>query len=316
MFHHFADQPNIGLNCLVRSTDFLHSSAIPTDPSQPFYSYLLSVTQTGYVRNNATGYLSDSLPPLQCEYSEGAVDETVRDVDSESLENLPYGIDGSRYRWVDLDGEGLSGILTEQGGSWFYKPNLSPINQQTVDGEQLTLPQFGPVQPVARQPSLAALSSGRQQLMDLSGDGQLDLVEFDGPTPGFFERTEEADWEPFQPFQSLPVLDWRNPNLKFIDLTGDGFPDLLISEDDAFWWYTSLATEGFGPAQRVAQALDEEEGPRLVFADSTESIFLADMSGDGLTDLVRVRNWGNLLLAESRLRPFWPQSDHGPVAAV
>ena len=38
---------------------------------------------------------------------------------------------------------------------------------------------------------------------------------------------------------------------------------------------------------------------KLVFADSTESIFLADMSGDGLTDLVRIRNgevcyWPNL----------------------
>jgi hypothetical protein len=49
----------------------------------------------------------------------------------------------------------------------------------------------------------------------------------------------------------------------------------------------------------VAQALDEEAGPKLVFADSTESVFLADLSGDGLTDLVRIRNgevcyWPNL----------------------
>ena len=305
MFHHFAEEPNIGINCLVRSTDLLHSSTPPTDPSQPFYSYLLSATQSGYVRNPAGGYFSDSLPPLQFDYTQAQVDETVRDVDPESLKNLPYGIDGNKYRWVDLDGEGLSGILTEQGGSWFYKPNLSPANQQTVDGEQLAMPRFGPVQLVARQPSLAALGGGRQQLMDLSGDGQLDLVEFDSPTPGFFERTEDADWEPFQSFQSLPVLDWRNPNLKFIDLTGDGFPDLLISEDDAFWWHTSLATEGFGPAQRVAQALDEEKGPQLVFADGTESIFLADMSGDGLTDLVRVRQRRGVLLAEPRLRAVW-----------
>ena len=46
-------------------------------------------------------------------------------------------------------------------------------------------------------------------------------------------------------------------------------------------------------------AWDEEQGPKLVFADGTETIFLADLSGDGLTDLVRVRNgevcyWPNL----------------------
>ena len=103
-----------------------------------------------------------------------------------------------------------------------------------------------------RQPSLAALGGGRQQLLDLAGDGQLDLVEFDGPTPGYFERTEDENWKPFPPFQSLPVLDWHNPNLQFIDLTGDGLADVLISEDDAFSWHQSLASAGFGGATRAA----------------------------------------------------------------
>ncbi len=195
MFHHFAAETNVGINCLVRSTVLQHSPPTPpADPSQPFYSYLLSATQTGYTRDGAGGYIFNSLPPLEFGYTEAVVDETVRDVDAGSLQNLPYGIDGSHYRWVDLDGEGLHrGILTEQGGSWFYKANLSPVNQQTIQGVEYTLPQFAPVELVARQPSLAALSSGRQQLMSLSGDGQLDLVEFEGPTPGFFERTQDGN---------------------------------------------------------------------------------------------------------------------------
>ena len=49
----------------------------------------------------------------------------------------------------------------------------------------------------------------------------------------------------------------------------------------------------------MPRALDEASGPKIIFADGTESIFTADMSGDGLTDLVRVRNgevsyWPNL----------------------
>jgi hypothetical protein len=44
-----------------------------------------------------------------------------------SLENLPIGLDGSSYRWTDLHGEGIPGILSEQAGAWFYKRNLSPI---------------------------------------------------------------------------------------------------------------------------------------------------------------------------------------------
>src|ERR1019366_2179942 len=267
MFHHFAAEANVGLNCLVRSTDLVHTPPTPpSDPSQPFYSFLLSATQTGYTRNGAGGYLSKSLPPLEFEYTAAVIDETVREGDA---------------------------------GSWFYKANLSPVNQQTIDGTQVTLPEFAPVELVARQPSLAALSGGRQQLLDLSGHGQLDLVDFEGPTPGFYERTQDGDWEPFAAFQSLPVVDWRSHNLKFIDLTGDGFPDLLIGEDNAFCWHASLAADGFGPEQRALQAFDEEKGPKLVFADGSESIFLADFSGDGLTDLVRIRNgevcyWPNL----------------------
>jgi RHS repeat-associated protein len=298
MFHHFEKEPGVGRNCLVRSTDLNHAQpAAPSpDASKPFYSYLLSVTQTGYRRNPD---LSKSLPPLEFTYSDASVDETVRDIDSESLENLPYGLDGAKYQWVDLDGEGLSGILTEQAGSWFYKSNLSAANLRAENGKDLTVPRFGPMKALALRPSLSALGSGRQHLLDLAGDGQVDLVEYDGPTPGFYERTEDEGWSAFTPFPMLPDLEWQNPNLKFIDLTGDGFADLLISEDDAFCWRASLGKAGFGGAQRVQQALDEEKGPKLIFADGTESIFLADVSGDGLTDILRVRNgevcyWPNL----------------------
>jgi RHS repeat-associated protein len=291
MFHHFPSEASAGVNFLVRSTDLVHSRLTTAhDPSRPFYSFLLSARQTGFRRDQTGAYVSNSLPPLEFKYTEAVVDETVREVDPESLENLPYGLDGSHYRWVDLNGEGISGILTEQAGSWFYKANLSPANRR---------PLFAPVELVAKKPSLASLKSGRQQLLDLSGDGHLALADFEGTTPGYFERTGDSDWKPFVNFRSLPVLDWRNPDLKFVDLTGDGFADLLISEGDAFRWYKSLSTLGFANGQRVPQALDEEEGPKLVFADSTESIFLADLSGDGLTDLVRVREgevcyWPNL----------------------
>jgi hypothetical protein len=74
---------------------------------------------------------------------------------------------------------------------------------------------------------------------------------------------------------------------------------VLVTEDAALAWHPSLGEEGFGPVRRVPKARDEEHGPALVFADGTESIYLADMCGDGLNDLVRIRNgeicyWPNL----------------------
>ena len=49
-----------------------------------------------------------------------------------------------------------------------------------------------------------------------------------------------------------------------------------------------LGESGFGEALRVNVATDEEHGPRCVFSDKTQAIFLADFSGDGLTDIVRI----------------------------
>ena len=37
-------------------------------------------------------------------------------------------------------------------------------------------------------------------------------------------------WSPFVPFESAPSLAWDDPNLKFVDLTGDGHADLLLTD--------------------------------------------------------------------------------------
>lgn len=320
MFHHFAHEPGVGLNCLVRSLDLAYTQP-SSDPTKPFYAFLLSATQKGYIRQpGGSSYLSSALPPLTLAYSEAVIDETVQQIDPTSLENLPYGLDGSNYQWVDLDGEGTPGILSEQGGSWFYKSNLSPANLHMNNGAPSTPAQFGPVELVAHQASLSTLNHQNQALLDLDGNGQLDLVAFDGPTPGFFERTPgnenstpgtqestaDKTWTPFQTFAELPLLDWQDPNLRLVDLTGDGLADVLISEDEALCWHASLGTEGFAPAQRVRQELDEERGPKLILADSTFSIFLADLSGDGLLDLARIRN-GEVC--------YWPNLGYGTFGA-
>jgi hypothetical protein len=278
MFHHFPYELGTD-DCLVRSTEFTYDES-------PIASFIIGVTQSGYVRRTDGTYQKKSLPPLEFEYSQAEIQDEIREIDAESLDNLPIGLDGMSYQWVDLDGEGLSGILTEQADAWFYKPNQG-------GGE------FGPLQLLAEKPSLADLSSGRQQFMDLAGDGQLDLVELSGPVPGFYERTHDQHWKQFTPFDSLPNVAWNDPNLKFLDLTGDGHADIMITEDEVFTWHPSLAEQGFGPSVEVYKTYDEEKGPGLIFADGTQSIYLADLSGDGLTDLVRIRNgevcyWPNL----------------------
>lgn len=295
LFHRFAE---LGAEpCLVRSVDFEYTAA--TD-----HSFLRSATNAGYVRDETkpvveidgvryVTYLARTLPPLELEYSVATIQDEVRTLDASGVENVPAGVDGSKYVFADLDGEGLPGILTEQASAWYYKPNLG-------DGH------FGALQKVAPLPSLANLESGRQQLLDLASDGQLDLATFRLPLPGFYERTEEEGWEPFRSFRSLPNIDWEDGNLRFVDLDGDGRADVLLTDDDVFTWYPSAGEEGFGAGVKVRQPFDEERGPRVVFGDGSQSVYLADMSGDGLADLVRVRN-GEVV--------YWPNQGYGTFGA-
>jgi RHS repeat-associated protein len=296
MFHHFPEEPEVLADCLVHSTDFTYShEQTPNAARDPVYSCLLSVAHRGY-RRQGGGYASRGLPPLTFDYTQAVVQAVVEEVDATSLENLPAGLNDG-YQWTDLHGEGLPGILTEQGGAWFYKRNLSPLRAEPGAGAASAEVRFAPVELVATRPNLA-LGDGAQ-FMDLAGDGQPDLVVLDGPLAGLFEHDDAESWEPFRPFTAHLSRDLRDPNLRFVDLTGDGHADILITEDDTFTWYPSRQEAGFGPDERVHQVLDEERGPRLVFADGEQAVYLADLSGDGLTDLARVRNgevcyWPNL----------------------
>ncbi len=192
---------------------------------------------------------------------------------------------------------GRAGILTEQGGGWFYKRNRSPASDQPVE--------LGPIEQVPTKPNVALLA-GEAQFMDLGSDGHLDLVMLEGPTPGAFAHDEDEGWEPFRPFTSHINRSTRDPNLRFIDLDGDGLMDVLLTEDDALVWHPSLGSDGFGPARMVPTSFDEEKGPRRILTDETQAIFLADMKGDGLTDLVRVRN-GEIC--------YWPNLGYGHFGA-
>jgi len=294
LFHHFPEELS-AKDYLVRSTEFKYHQ-------RPNGSFISEVSQSGFRRIGSAHppYLKRSLPPLEFDYSVSPLDDltfnrlTVQEVDSSSLRNLPAGIDSVNYRWIDLDGEGISGVLTEDADAWHYKRNLG-------NGR------FGPIQQVSPMPSLAALNSGRQQLLDLAGDGNLDLVDFSPGVAGYFPRADDATWDRLRRFESLPNIDWQDPNLRFLDLTGDGHADVFLTEDQAFsTWFESLAEKGFGQGNRVAHPLHKEDGPRLVFADGTESIYVADMSGDGLSDLVRIRN-GEVC--------YWPNIGYGRFGA-
>jgi RHS repeat-associated protein len=288
MFHHFPAEPGVGADCLVSSTDLTHASTGGSGMTT-----VAAVTRTGYRRRDG-GYVAESLPPLELRYSQAVVGSEVRDLSPEALANLPVGADGADYQWVDLDGEGLSGILAGQGGAWFYQHNLGGGR-------------FAPPRMLATQPA-GTMTDARRALLDLAGDGHLDLTDLGGPVPGYYPRTSGDSWLPFRPFRSWPGISWDDPGLRLADLDGDGLADVLITGDDAFTWYPSLGPHGFGEGRRAfsADPWTEERGPRLLLADPEQAVYLGDMTGDGLSDLVRVRN-GEVC--------YWPNTGFGRFGA-
>lgn len=298
MFHHIPDGPGgmLGYDGMVRSTDLDYNPPRQPDAAGA-YSTLTSVTQTGYRRRDDGSYDTVSMPPVEFTYSAPEIHDEIRYVAPENLEHLPTGIDGTTYRWTDLHGDGIPGILTEQARTWFYTRNLTP-----AAGAQV---QFAPTELVGSRPT-ATLSADRARFSDLAGDGQPDLVMLGGPTPGFFEHDAAEGWEPFRPFASALSIDLNDRDVTLVDLDGDGLADVLVAEDDAWAWHPSLGENGFGARRRVAAALDDERGPRPVSAGSAEAFVVADLSGDGLTDLVRVRN-GEIC--------YWPNLGHGRFGA-
>jgi len=288
MFHHFDETGHLGEDpVLVRSLDLAYDEG-------PSVTYLTSATQKGHLWNG-TSYDATPMPPVSFSYREPTISSVVRDLPESARQSLPPSIDGRVHQWVDLDGEGIAGLLSEEAGAWRYRRNLGGGR-------------FGGPRVLPTRPSTAALATSRQQLLSLEGDGRLELVELSGPAPGFFTREPEKDtWASFVPFKAIPVgLDWNDPNLQFIDLNGDGFADVLVTHGESLVWYPSRGREGFAAPITLHVGRNEKNGPVVLFAEGEQSIHLADMSGDGLADIARIRN-GEIC--------YWPNLGYGRFGA-
>ena len=80
--------------------------------------------------------------------------------------------------------------------------------------------------------SLSGVATRALHFQDIEARGQQFLVSND--LDGYYELSDENEWLPFKNFTEAPNIDFRDPNLKMLDLNGDGMADILISEEE---WY-------------------------------------------------------------------------------
>lgn len=281
LMHFFKELP--GNSALIRSLDFTYDTA-----SENGFTFLQGITSVGYIKKADGTYTNKTLPPVEFGYQRHEWNKQVKYISPDDLVNAPAGLDEPLYQFTDLFNEGLSGILTEQAGGWYYKHNLG-------GGK------FERAELVSPKPSFSGLG-GQLQLADLDGDGGKQLVSYDPEPKGYFELSDAGEWQSFRTFESMPNTGIGGPNKRLLDLDGDGRQDILVTEDNVFSWYASSGRKGFNAAKKLAQSFDEEQSPCVVFSDALQTIFLADMNGDGLTDIVRIRN-GEV--------SYWPNMGYG-----
>ncbi|PWV56385.1 SpvB/TcaC N-terminal domain-containing protein [Chitinophaga sp. S165] len=295
IFHYFEELGNDA--CLVRSLDLTHKGSSINNSGQHELTYLSAVNQSGYIRNNNT-YSKRSFPPLEFEYQELQWNKSIRTVSPESTVHMPAGI-SSAYQWVDLYNEGISGILSEQGNGWYYKSNLGDVDEAKEV-------KFSHASPVIPKPSFLGIQAGTLTIQDLDGNGSKQVVVNSEGLQGYFSLSDDQEWLPFRPFEQRANIRPKDPNIRLFDVDGDGLPDIVMSEDNVFSWFPSKGTRGYDARRNAFKPFDEEQGAAIVFSDPLQSIFLSDMTGDGLTDIVRVRN-GEVC--------YWPNTGFGNFGA-
>lgn len=225
---------------------------------------------------------SEFLPPVEFRYSQ--FQPSNQKFSAVSGPELPPGsLARPEYELADLFGNGLPDIL-EMNGTVRYWRNLG---NGRFDRPRL----------MAEGPSGLNLADSGVQMIDADGDGRIDVFVTREGLSGYFPLRFDGVWDrkSFQKYEFAPSFNLEDPNVKLIDLTGDGVTDAIRSgsrlecffNDPKLGWHRT----------RWVERRDLAEFPNLNFSDPR--VKWGDFSGDGLQDIALVYDghvsyWPNL----------------------
>lgn len=240
-------------------------------------SLLKTITVTGH-----DGDATQQLPPLELGYT--AWDPTARHY--QQITSLTAGMPATSLAdknldLVDLFGDGLPSVLQLDGQARYWR------NRGAT--------KFDPPRPLAFVPYGVSLAGAGVQLADLDGDGRTDLLVSNPDRTGYWPLSTAGGFDPahYVAARSAPTFSLSDPNVRLIDLDGDGIIDALRTGDRFELFYN----DGHGDFTTLQIP---PHAPDATFTDPR--IRLADMTGDGLTDIV--------LLHNGRVS-YWPYRGYG-----
>ncbi len=218
------------------------------------------------------GGRSEWLPPLEFGYT--TFEPSRRKFSPiTGSEMPPLSLANHNYEMVDVTGNGIPDIL-EMNGTVRYWRNLG-------DG-RLDKPKD-----MQDAPAGFKLSDPGVQLIDANGDGRIDLLTtLSNGLSGYYSLTVNSEWDrrSFQRYEFAPSFDLKDPEVRLVDLNGDGIIDAVRSGSN-FEYFFNDHDIGW-KAYRHAERRKLDEFPNVNFSDSRVKI--ADMTGEGLQDIVLV----------------------------
>lgn len=272
LFHHFRE---LGDPCLVRSFTLNYQSFQQYDAIEiQGMSLLHKVEIRGYRKEEDGSIEQQDMPPIELQYSRFSPPAFPK---FKTL-SLPEGtfpgyLDSTQFLPVDLEGDGLPGMLYSNAESNLY---FAPLG----DGKYAA--------PLSRRqfPIEKDLQGGQASLTDIDGNGKLELLINQPNKPGYYQNEEQGGWGNFIPFSDYPN-DLANPYLENTDLNANGKTDLLLADTQHLLIYSSKGTSGYAAPYRV---LNQHHFPIKKEADAGELITFANVFGDGLSHRLKISN--------------------------
>ena len=233
------------------------------------------------------GDLTESLPPLEFRYTR--FEPTLRryqPFNGTGASRPDHSLAHPDFELVDLFGNGL--------------PTVVEFNEQVRFWRNRGHGRFELMRTMETAPAGVRLTEPGVHLLDANGNGRTDLMVIDGVRGGYFPLAFDGQWNRrgFVRYPTVPIVDLHAPDVRLLDLDGDGVTDALRT-GSRFELFFNDPEDGWSGFE-VRERTDTASFPNVTFEDPR--VKLGDMTGDGLQDI--------LLVHDGRV-DYWPYRGYG-----